>query len=87
MQDAIWADDTALNSSCEKPFDLSSKIEIKTMRDFNTRKMIYEKFQKKQFCIQYYIDVWEIILYLQANTHRLKIKNINSLIFIRTIIK
>ena len=57
------------------------------MRNFNTRKMIYEKFQKKQFCIQYYIDVWEIILYLQANTHRLKIKNINSLIFIRTIIK
>ena len=77
MLDAIWADDTALNSSCEKPFDLSSKIEIKTMRNFNTRKMIYEKFQKKQFCINP----------KQTNPHGLKIKNINSLIFIRTIIK
>ena len=40
-----------------------------------------------QFCIQWYIDIWGIILYLQANPYRLKTKNINSLIFISTIIK
>ena len=33
-----------------------------------------------QFCIQLNIDIWEIILYLQANPYRLKTKNINSLI-------
>ena len=50
-------------------------------------KMQYQKYQKMQFCIQLYIDIWEIILYLQANPYRLKTKNINSLIFISTIIK
>ena len=49
--------------------------------------MQYQKYQKIQFCIQLYIDICEIILYLQANPYRLKTKNINSLIFISTIIK
>ena len=40
-----------------------------------------------QFCIQLYVDIWEFILYLQANPYRLKTKNINSLIFVRTTIK
>ena len=40
-----------------------------------------------QFCVQLYIDIWEIILYLQANPYRLKTKNINSLISVSTIIK
>ena len=40
-----------------------------------------------QLCIQLDTDIWEIILYLQANPDRLKTKNINSLIFISTIIK
>ena len=40
-----------------------------------------------QFCIQLYIDTWEIILHLQANPYWLKTKNINSLIFISTITK
>ena len=50
-------------------------------------KMQYQNYQKMQFCIQLYIDIWEIILYLQANPYRLKTKNIKSLIFISTIIK
>ena len=50
-------------------------------------KMQYQRYWKTQFCIQLYIDIWEIILYLQANPYRLKTKNINSLIFISTIIK
>ena len=25
---AVWADDTALNSSCDKPIDLSQQVEI-----------------------------------------------------------
>ena len=50
-------------------------------------KMQYQRYQKMQFCIQLYIDIWEIILYLQANRYRLKTKNINSLIFISTIIR
>ena len=40
-----------------------------------------------QFCIQLYIDYWKIIPYLQANSYWLETKNINSLIFINTIIK
>ena len=28
------------------------------------------------------VDIWEIILYLQANPYRLKNKNINSLILL-----
>ena len=40
-----------------------------------------------QFCIQLYINILEIIPYLQANPYRLKTKNITSLIFISTIIK
>ena len=50
-------------------------------------KMQYQKYRKMQFCIQLNIDIWEIILYLQTNSYRLKTKNINSLIFISTIIK
>ena len=38
-----------------------------------------------QFYIQVYIDIWKIIPYLQANSYRFKIKNINSLIFINII--
>ena len=49
--------------------------------------MQYQKYQKMQFCIQLNIDIWEIILHLQANPHQLKTKNINSLMFISTIIK
>ena len=49
-------------------------------------KMQYQKYQKMQFCIKLYIDIWEIILYLQANLYRFKTKNINSLICISTII-
>ena len=49
--------------------------------------MQYQKYQKMQFCIQLYIDIWEIILYLQANPYRLKTKNVNNLIFISTIIE
>ena len=44
-----------------------------------------QKYQKTQFCIQLYIDIWEIILYLQANPYLLKTKNINCLICITTI--
>ena len=50
-------------------------------------KMQYQKYHKMQFCIQLYIDIWEIILYLQANIYQLKTKNINSLICITTIIE
>ena len=50
-------------------------------------KMQYQGYRKIQLCIQVYIDMWEIIIYLQAKPYRLKSKNINSLIFISTIIK
>ena len=40
-----------------------------------------------QFCIQLYIDIWEINHYLQVNPYRLKTKKINSLIFISKILK
>ena len=46
-----------------------------------------QKCQKMQFCIQSYIDICEIVPYLQANPYQLKTKNINSLIFIGAIIK
>ena len=49
--------------------------------------MQYERYRKMHFCIQLYIDIWEIIMYLQGNPYRLKTKTINSLIFISTIIK
>ena len=49
--------------------------------------MQHQKYQKIQFCVQSYIDIIGIILYLQANPYRLKTKNINSLIFISSIIK
>ena len=48
--------------------------------DLKNMKMQY------QFCVESYTDISEIILYLQANPYRLKTKNINSLIFISTII-
>ena len=50
-------------------------------------KMHYQKYQKIQIFFQLSIDIWEIILYLEANPYRLKTKNIISLIFISTIIK
>ena len=50
-------------------------------------KMHYQKYQKMQFCLQLYIDISEIFLYLQANPYRLKTKNINNVIFSSTIIK
>ena len=50
-------------------------------------KMQYQKYQKMQFCIQLYIAIWGIILYLQANPYQLEINSIYSLIFISTIIK
>ena len=50
-------------------------------------KMQYQKNQKIQFCIPLYIDIWEIVLYLQANSYRLKTNNTHSLIFISTIVK
>ena len=46
----------------------------------------YQKYHKMQFCIQLYIDIWEIFLYLQDYLYRLKTKNINSLVCINTII-
>ena len=70
---AIWGDDTALNSPYDKPSEL----------------LLYEKYQKMQFCIQLYIHICKIIPYFQANPYqiKIKIKNINSLIFIRVTIK
>ena len=50
-------------------------------------KMQHQKYQEMQFWIQLYIDIWEIIPYLQANPYRIKTENINSLIFISTTIK
>ena len=50
-------------------------------------KMLYQETSENAICIQLYLAIWEIILYLQANPYRLKTKNINSLIFISTIIK
>ena len=47
----------------------------------------YARCQRMQFCIQLYIDIWKTVPYLQANPYRLKIENINSLIFISAIIK
>ena len=34
--------------------------------------MQYRKYQKIQFWIQLYIDIWKISLYLQTNPYRLK---------------
>ena len=47
--------------------------------------MEYQKYQCLNFCIQLFIDIWEIIQYLQVNPYLLKTRNIDSLIF--TIIK
>ena len=49
-------------------------------------KMQYQKYRKMQFCIQSNINIWEIILDLQANPYRLKTKNINSLIFLAALL-
>ena len=70
-----WADGTDLYLSCDKPSGFSQQVEI-------GYELQYQKYQKMQFCIQLYIDVLEINLYLQANPYRLKAKNINSLICI-----
>ena len=40
-----------------------------------------------QFYIPLYIDIWEIILYLQANPYGLQSNKIDSFIFTSTIIK
>ena len=48
--------------------------------------MQYQKYQKMQLGITLYNDIWEIILYLQANPYRLKTKNINSPIIISTLL-
>ena len=45
-------------------------------------KMQYQKYRKMQFYIQLNIDIWEILLYLQANPYRLKTKNINIVILL-----
>ena len=37
-------------------------------------------------CIQLNNNIWEIILYLQANPYRFKTKNTNSLVFISTLL-
>ena len=42
--------------------------------DLKSMKMKYQKYRKMQFCIQLYFDIWEIILYLQANPCRFKTK-------------
>ena len=55
--------------------------------DLKNMKMQYQRYRKIPFCFQSYIDIWEIILYLQANLYGVKTKNINSFIFISTIIK
>ena len=80
---AIWADYNALNSSCNKPSDSRNKLQF----GLKNMEMQYQKYRKMQFCIQLNINIWEIILDLQANPYRLKTKNINSLIFISSIIK
>ena len=50
--------------------------------------MLFEPIKLQVFCIlTINIDIWEIIVYLQANSYRRKTQNINSLIFISTIIK
>ena len=42
---------------------------------------------KLLFFCAVYTDIWEIVLYLQVNPYRLITKNINSIVFISTIIK
>ena len=51
--------------------DLTQQVEIgyELLFDLKNIKMQYHKYQKMQFCIQSYIDIWEIILYLQANPY------------------
>ena len=49
--------------------------------------MQYYKSWKMQFCVQLHVRLGEINLHLQANPYQLKTKNINSLVFISTIIK
>ena len=55
---------------CKIP-DLTQQVEIgyELYFDLKNMKMQYQKYQKMQFCIQSYIDIWEIILYLQANPY------------------
>ena len=78
----IKADDTDLKLSCGKPSDLSQQVEIAYQSYFEPTymKLQYQKFQKMQFCIQLFIDIWEIILYLQVNPYRRKTENINGLL-------
>ena len=77
------------NSSCDKQSDLSQQFEeaYELLIDLRNIEIHYQKYQKMLFCIQLHTDIWEIILYLQANPNRLKTKNINSLIFVSTIVK
>ena len=78
---AIWAGDKALNSSCDKPSDISQQVVIWS----KNMKMQYQKYRKMQLCIQLNIDIWEIILDLLANPYQLKTKNINPLL--RNVVK
>ena len=77
----IWAVDNALNSSQDKPSDLSEQIVIWSKNYENAIPEISEN------AILYPIIYWYLgnFLYLQANWYRLKTKNINGLIFIRSI--
>ena len=86
---AIWADDTALNLSCDKPSELSQQLAIVYSLLFGLKitKMQYRKHHKIKLCTQLCTDICEIILYLQVNPYRLKTKNIKSLIFVNSIIK
>ena len=81
---AIWADYTALNSSCDKPSNLLQQV--KPMSS-NLILKIWKCKTIIQFCIQLYIDIWETTIYLQANPYQRKTKNIINLIFICTITK
>ena len=44
----------------------------------------YVRYQKMKFRMQFYIDIWKIIPYLQVNPYWLKTKNISSLIALGT---
>ena len=51
------------------------------------KSLIQNWYENKQAKNIIYVDIWKIIPYLQANQYRLKTNNIDSLIFISTIIK
>ena len=71
---AIWAYDTALNSSFDKPFDLSQQMEPMSCNLILKMWKCNIKISKNAI-LQLYIYIWEIILSLQANPCRLKNKD------------